>query len=324
MNGADADVARARARAVLALLVACSLWGFGFVLVKAFTTATIDGGPRLGSWFVASFMVGARFGAAALVVGAFERSPPGRGEWLQGLGLGASTGAGMVLQTDGLAYTNASTGAFLTQGYVVFLPLVGALWTLCWPPVRITVSALLVLAGLALLSHFDVHALRLGRGEAETLAAAACFTVQILVLDAKRFRGNRTGPVSFVMFLSMALVAFPVSIVTARSGADVSSILRAPGSLWLLSAMTLLPTLASFLLMNRFQPHVTASEAGIVYATEPVVASLCALVFPAVLSGLLDIDYENESLDPRLIAGGALVLVANLLLARTAPSTFPQ
>jgi drug/metabolite transporter (DMT)-like permease len=79
--------------------------------------------------------------------------------------------------------------------------------------------------------------------------------------------------------------------------------------------MTLLPTLASFLLMNSFQRHVTASEAGIVYATEPVIASVCALFFPAVLSRVLRIDYANESLDPRLLAGGALVVAANLLLA---------
>jgi len=311
------DAARARARAVLALFVACTLWGFGFVLVKAFTTATIDGEPRLASWFVASFMVCARFGAAGVIVWAVERSRPERGEWIQGLGLGASTGLGMVLQTDGLAYTNASTGAFLTQGYVVLLPVVGALWTLRLPPFRIMGSATLVLAGLALLSHLDLQTLRLGRGEAETLAAAACFTAQILVLDARRFRKNRTGPVSFVMFLSMALVALPVSVATARSGADVSAILRAPGSLGLLAAMTLLPTLGSFLLMNRFQRHVTAAEAGIVYATEPVIASASALFFPAVLSHLLGIDYPNESLDPRLVTGGALVVVANFLLAFT-------
>jgi len=67
--------------------------------------------------------------------------------------------------------------------------------------------------------------------------------------------------------------------------------------------------------MNRFQPTVTPSEAGIIYATEPAFTSVFALFLPAILSELIGISYPNESLDARLVIGGGLVIVANVVLA---------
>jgi drug/metabolite transporter (DMT)-like permease len=117
------------------------------------------------------------------------------------------------------------------------------------------------------------------------------------------------------MFLTMAVVAAPVAVLTARGASDVGAVLEAPGAFGLLVTITLLPTLGSFVLMNAFQRRVTASEAGVMYATEPVFASAFALFLPAVMSRLLQIEYPNEGLDSRLFVGGALVVVANLLLA---------
>jgi drug/metabolite transporter (DMT)-like permease len=304
-----------RMRAIGALVVACFFWGLGFPLVKTFSIAASSLDPGVSSWFVAAFMVVMRFGIAALAVALSVRAPPSSPEFRQGIALGAVTGLGMLLQTDALAYTEASTSAFLTQGYIVLLPIIGILRTFRLPPARVAVCAFMVFLGLAILSRFDPHTLSLGRGEAETLGAAACFTVQILLLDAPGFAGNRNGPVSLVMFAGMALFLLPVAFFSARGMGDVAIALGGRGSVANLAIMTLLPTLGSFLLMNRFQREVTPTEAGVIYATEPVFASAFAMFAPGGLSLVSGIAYANERADSRLVLGGALVVGANLLLS---------
>lgn len=307
-------------RAIGALVTACLFWGLGFPLVKAFSIAASTLDPSVSSWFITAFMVLVRFTLAAIAVAVWIRVLPTRAEFSQGLGIAAATGVGMLLQIDGLAYTEASTNAFLTQGYVVLLPIVGMLRTFRLPPARLSICALMVFVGLAVLARVDPHTLALGRGEAETLGAAACFMVQILVVDAPGFAGNRNGPVTLVMFAGIALVALPVAILTARGTADAAIAVTAPGSIMYLAVTTLLPTLGSFLLMNRFQPRVTPSEAGVIYATEPVFASAFAMFTPAWLSSLSNIAYANERADSRLLLGGTLVVGANLLLSLGARS----
>jgi drug/metabolite transporter (DMT)-like permease len=81
------------------------------------------------------------------------------------------------------------------------------------------------------------------------------------------------------------------------------------------TALTVLSTLGAFLLMNRFQPRVTPSEAGVIYATEPAFTSVFALFVPAFLATFMGIAYENEVLDARLLVGGGLVVAANVVLA---------
>ena len=69
-------------------------------------------------------------------------------------------------------------------------------------------------------------------------------------------------------------------------------------------------------MMNRWQPHVDATTAGIIYCAEPLFATLFALCLPALLAALLGVAYANEAMTPHLIFGGALITLANLLIAR--------
>jgi drug/metabolite transporter (DMT)-like permease len=303
-------------RAALALLGACGLWGMSFPIMKTLNAAALTAGaPGMSGWFVSALMVALRFLVAAILLVVFRPVLPSRGELVQGVLLGLVTGTGMLLQTDALTYTEASTSAFLTQGYVVLLPVVTFAMTGIAPPARVVICAALVLVGLAVLARFDPSTLSLGRGELETLGAATCFTAQILLLDVPRFRSNRSDPVTVAMFVSIGLLVSPVLLVTARSPGDFVSALSPRGALALIAIIVIFPTVGSFGLMNRFQKHVTPAEAGIIYACEPVFASALALFLPAFLSRLSRIDYANEKLDARLLVGGALVVAANVLLS---------
>jgi len=304
-----------RLRAVTALVFACVFWGIGFPVVKGLTLGAAKTDAGVSSWFLAAFFIGVRFVVAGAMLALVSRAVPSRREVVQGVLLGAITGVGMLFQLDGLVYTEASTNAFLTQGYIILLPVASLVLRRRAPPIRVVFCAFLVLVGLAILARFDPRTLAIGRGEAETLTAATCFTFQILLLDAERFRDNRTGPVSVVMFATMFVVTLPVRFASARGPSDLAIPLAAPGALWYFAVVIALPTIGSFVLMNRFQRRVTASEAGIIYATEPVFASAFAMILPAWISRISGISYANETLDARIAAGGALVVCANVLLA---------
>jgi drug/metabolite transporter (DMT)-like permease len=312
-----------RLRAIGALVGACLFWGIGFPVMKALTLGAEKADPAISSWFLAAYFILARFLVAAVVVAVARPNGPTRVEVTQGTALGVVTGVGMLLQLDGLQYTEASTNAFLTQGYVVFLPIASTIITKRAPPGRVVSCALLVSIGLAVLARFDPRTLAIGRGEAETLAAAFCFMFQIVLLDMRRFAENRTLSVSTVMFATMAVVMVPVVALTARGYGDLGIPFVAPASFGCFAVIVALPTLGSFLLMNRYQRLVSASEAGIIYATEPAFASAFALFLPGWSSVLSGISYADETLSSRLLWGGALVVSANVLLAIVQPESKP-
>jgi drug/metabolite transporter (DMT)-like permease len=79
-------------------------------------------------------------------------------------------------------------------------------------------------------------------------------------------------------------------------------------------------TLGAYAVMNRWQPHLPATEAGLIYCSEPVFTSVLALFLPGLLSRLPGISYADERLLPRLLIGGGLITAANVLvLWRPAP-----
>jgi drug/metabolite transporter (DMT)-like permease len=299
--------------ALLALVVAC--WGeaVGFPLMKAFALRAGLVAPGVSGWFMTALLLTGRFLAAALVLLCFERKLPSKSELAQGLWIGGFAGAGHILQTDGLNWTDASTSAFLTQGYVVVLPILAAIEGRRRPERRVLWAVLFNLIGLAVLARFDPSRLTLGRGEGETLLAALLFAGQIFSISRPRYARNEAGPVTLVMFLTVGLGSIPLAVATGHSS-DFDR-LTASSALWsLLGLLTLLSTLLPFVLMNRYQRHVSSSEAGVIYGAEPVFASLLALCLPAVLSPIAGVVYANERLSLRLVVGALLVTLAPLLL----------
>jgi drug/metabolite transporter (DMT)-like permease len=121
--------------------------------------------------------------------------------------------------------------------------------------------------------------------------------------------------VTNVMFFAVAALAAPVALSNLRDDGDVLAVLGTAPSLVIFVTLLLFCTLLSFVLMNRFQRIVTASEAGIIYGMEPVFASLFALALPAWLSHGLGIAYANEALGARFLLGGGLVVAATLGLS---------
>ena len=66
--------------------------------------------------------------------------------------------------------------------------------------------------------------------------------------------------------------------------------------------------------MNRWQRELPATEAGLLYCSEPVFTSALCLFVPGWLSSLSGIDYPDETLTGHLLLGGLLILLANVLI----------
>ncbi len=301
------------------LVLATAFWAFSFPTMKALQMVQQAHLPGASTWFFAGLCVVYRFGIAALVMLLWCGPTLRRFTWLEvweGAGLGFCASAGLVFQMDGLAYTSASTSAFLTQCYCLIIPAGIAVWERRWPSPLVVVSCLLVVAGVATLSGLDLNHLRLGRGEIETLVASLLFAGQIVWLQRPRFARNNVNHFTVVMFAVVALVAAPVAWHTAPTGAAWWTAYASPASLACLGLLVGFCTLAGYLLMNYWQPGVTATQAGLIYCVEPVFASLLSLFLPAWCSRLGRIDYANEQVTRRLLVGGGLILVANYLVQR--------
>ncbi|HWZ88544.1 MAG TPA: hypothetical protein VNW92_06830 [Polyangiaceae bacterium] len=301
-------------RAMLALVCTCALWGLSFPAMKTLGLQLSALDPGVSTWFVAAATLVVRFGASAALLAISGWRRPTASEWRQGLWMGLFTGTGMLFQMDALNFTSVSTSAFLTQGFIVILPVVAAVSARALPSAKIALCVLTIALGLAVLSGFDWSRLRLGRGETETLMAAFCFAFQILSLGNEAYRENRTRVVSILMFACIALLQVPIALRTARGVADIELLFATPVSAALVFLLSVPCTTIAFSLMNRYQPEVGPSEAGIIYGAEPLFASLFALFLPGIFGALAAVSYANERLTGRLLVGGGLVVIANVLL----------
>jgi drug/metabolite transporter (DMT)-like permease len=308
-----------RSAAVFALIGACVCWGLSFPLARALNLDQAAHIPGAGSWFISSWCLTLRFLTAGVLVAcwcAWRRELRGwtRAEVMQAFGLGVFTAAGMLLQMDGSAYIDASVSAFITQGYCVFIPLFFALRDRRLPRWPVAVACSLVLIGVGVLAGVDLRAFSLGRGELETLAAALCFTAQILWVERPAFSGNYMGRVSAAAFIVTGLLYLPLVAVTAPSAQALIAAYASWPAFAALAALTLVCTVGGMVLMFAYQRGVDAATAAIIYSTEPLFACAFAFVVPGLLASGLGISYANEQITVNLLIGGALVIAANLIV----------
>lgn len=308
---------RTRLLASLVLTFCCAGWAFSFPGVKALMVLGERNVSGSSTFFLATLCVGIRFAISALLLAPFVFGK-GRSiqplELKQGIGIGSFGGLGLVFQMDGAAYTNASTAAFLTQGYCLWIPLFVAIRSRRWPPRMVWICCGFVLVGTAILAGARWNEFTLGRGEAENLLGSMLFAGQILWLERPIFSRNHVLRFTWVMFATMSVICLPLAAVTAPSLGGLVMAYASPGSGSILGMLVAVCTIANFLLMNQWQPSVSASEAGLIYCTEPVFTCIVALFLPEVLSKTLGIHYANEALTSNLLVGGGLILGANILL----------
>ncbi len=297
------------------LLMACVLWGVSFPAVRAICLLQEQLIPDASTWFVTGVTVTCRFALSSVLMLLIMRTQlktTTRKEMAQGIGLGVFGGFALLLQADGLAYTAASTSAFLTQCSCLLLPLMVSLRDRRWPPWTTWPATLCVTLGIAILADVHTTHLQLGRGEVETLLSTVLFAFQILLLEKPSHAHNRTAHVTTLMFVTMTCCALPVALFHTHSLMHWKIMLTSPGIVFLIVILVLLCTMVASMAMNAWQRHIPSTQAVLIYCSEPVFAFLFAMFLPLWFSTWFAIDYPNETFSKNMMIGGGLIILANI------------
>lgn len=290
--------------ATVALLLVTVIWGYTFVWMQEAIRAGREVlGPGHDALAIALF-IALRFGLAAVgtaVVLPGARRALGRpGVGSGGFTLGVILFLGFLGQLGGLTALPPSTSAFLTSLYVVVTALLGRLGGGRLGPLLL-LGVGLATAGAAFIDGLP-H-LRYGLAEWVTVASSVVFALHILVTDRVTRRASPEG-ITLTCFLWTAFLATLLALVLGgptRTWAVAGALLADADFLRVLLLCAVLGNMVALTVMNRFQRELPPVRAAIVYALEPVWATVGGL-----LAGV-------ETLDGWLFLGGGLLLAGNLV-----------
>src|SRR5271170_4812279 len=303
-------------RARVLLIGTTILWGLSFPLLRGLELVQRANAPQLPAAALASADVAVRFGLAALFLLPIYGRQLARvtwREWSQAVGLAFFAAGGLYLQTLGLAWTDASIAAFLTQLYTLIVPLIVAVRDRRFPSLRVVVACVLVLAGAALLSPGLLRHFILGPGELVIILSTFFMASQIVWVERPLYAENRAGVVTLIMFAILAGMFSAGYFTVGGTVHDAGQLFGTP-VLWMLTlALVLLCTVFNFLIMNAWQRCVSATEAGLIYCIEPVIATILSAFLPGWISRIAGITYTNETLTWSLLVGGVLIVGATAL-----------
>ena len=305
-----------RARALL--IGTTVLWGLSFPLLRGLELVQKANAPQVSYAELACADVAIRFALAALFllpIYCRQLTRVNWREWSQAIGLAFFAAGGLYLQTLGLAWTDASITAFLTQLYTLIVPLIVAVRDRRFPSLRVILACVMVLVGAAMLSPGLLRHFTLGPGELVIIISTFFMASQIVWVDRPLYAENRAGVVTLIMFAVLAGL-FALGYFTAGGTTHAAVQLFGTPVLWMLTlALVLLCTVFNFLIMNAWQRCVSATEAGLIYCIEPVIATILSAFLPGWISWGASISYANETLSWSLLVGGILIVGATILVA---------
>jgi drug/metabolite transporter (DMT)-like permease len=305
-------------RARTLLIGTTVLWGLSFPLLRGLELVQRANAPLVPDTALACADVAVRFALAAL----FLLPLYGRGlarvtfrEWSQAVGLAVLAAGGLYLQTLGLAWTDASIAAFLTQLYTLIVPLIVAVRDRRFPSLRVIIACVLVLVGAAMLSPGLLRHFILGPGELVVILSTFFMASQIVWVERPIYAENRAGVVTLIMFAILAGMFAAGYFMVGGTAQAAEPLFGTPAIGVLTLALVLLCTVFNFLIMNAWQRCVSATEAGLIYCIEPVIATVVASFLPGWISRFAGISYRNEALTWSLLIGGVLIVGATVLVA---------
>ena len=273
------------------LISAAVFWGLGFPVMKL---ALEDASVMSLLWL--------RFLLAALL--SLPLAVAQRHLWRQaivvrGLGLGVLLFCAFVPLIFGLRETTASQTGFLTGMTVLLVPLMSGPLLGRWPARSTKFAVALALFGLFLLTYkagpFDFVT-----GDVLVVGGAFFLALHILAIDAFTKEGGTVMVLTFLQLLTVAVLSLGASALLEEQA--MPERFTAP----VIAAVVLTALFATgyaVWVQTRFRRFTTPSRAAIIYALEPIVAAVAALLMIGETLGLL------------AVIGGSCV-VAAMLIAR--------
>jgi drug/metabolite transporter (DMT)-like permease len=225
--------------------------------------------------------------------------------------LGATIGAGYILQTIGLLTTTSSKSAFLTSTAVIWTPVLSYARGREKITIPVAIAVLAAISGVFLMTHpFDDQGLVIG--DLLTIGCALSFAVYIVwveraVPNAARFAGSEVS--ATMMVTSAQLVVATLIFVVFLPALETPKLDPTPTLVVITLYTAIFATVISAALQARYQPYIGPSTAAVMYMLEPVTAVVIAAMFLT----------ERMATDEVL---GSILIVLGVIIAQVKPRSF--
>ena len=191
---------------------------------------------------------------------------------LYGIILGLFLFLAFATQTFGLSYTKSSIVAFITGLNVIVVPFLAYFIFKDYISKNVLIATVIAVVGLYLLTMSG--ALTIGKGELLTLICAFLFALQII------FTGKFSKEVNvFLLVLFQLITVAVLSLIFSLSLDDVTFNLTYDYVFFKAVIITaVFATVYAFLIQTYMQQFTTATKTAIIFAMEPVSASVFAYI----------------------------------------------
>lgn len=263
-----------------AILVTTLIWGSTFAVARDI----LDYWPPLA-------YLALRLALAALLLAAlFPRqvARAGREGWRAGAALGLLIGFGFLGQTAGLLYTTPAKSAFITGLTTPLVPFV-AYFVLRSRPSRENLAGIVLASAGGLLILAPVDAAGFNTGDLVTLGTTLLFALHITLMSvyARRFDPRQLSVLQIVVAAALLAAAWGGLRIYEAAGAgqlapalarELQPLAWSGRAAWQLAYMTIVATVVTFLLWTWGQARMSATHAAVIFALEPVFATLFAVL----------------------------------------------
>ena len=268
-----------RRKATWGLFAVTLAWGATFIWMKQAMNALQPEIAMYGRTPVVAALVGGRFFiafVALFIISKEARSSLQSPElWKGGSILGGILLVGFITQMIGLDSITPSTSAFLTSLYVVFTALITTKITGQKVTQTMFFGVALATFGAGFIEG-PPH-LSWGWGEILTVICAFFFALHIIYTQQITQRMNPIG-VTSTSFLVVTLGSLGMVFLSGgKSTLDTLSVVLDEGVIFPLLCLGLFGSLFALLLLNLLQRFLHPVQAAIIYALEPVWATMFAL-----------------------------------------------
>jgi drug/metabolite transporter (DMT)-like permease len=281
-----------RLLADIALGVCALIWGTTFVVIK----------DALANVSVVAYLA-LRFGLAAIVMAIIygrtlrDLTRPAVSAGVQ---IGVFMFGGYVFQIAGLKYTTPSKAAFVTGMFVVFVPILLALFGHRRISIWIWLGAGAAFVGLYFLTLSPGGFGELNRGDPIVFVCAIMFALHMIFIG--RYVGRHSVAVlSFLQVATTAVLSIALLLLTAAAGWEHPRVVWTGYLVFAILLTALGATVLGFSLQTWAQQYASPSHAAILVSLEPVFAALTSLLL------------AREHLGRRVLLGAALIFVGILV-----------
>lgn len=261
-----------RIKAELLLFLTATIWAGTFPIVKV-SLQTI---PPF-------YFIGIRFLIAAIIFSIiyYKKFQLNSYEIIKaGLVLGLLQMLGFSSQTIGMIYTTASNSALITGVTILLVPFAQLLLTNKRVYAENLISIIIVFTGLFLLTQPHISGINIG--DVITLICAFAWALYIVYVDIYT---NKYDILTLIM-LQLWFVTI-CSLIIAFMFEDFSIIRFTAEEIYMLLYMSILATLLTTILLNKYQKETTPIKASIIYTWEQPAAVMLSIIFiKEILTGI--------------------------------------